>query len=213
MEQSFWQERWEKKETGFNEGVPNASLVKFKDKLGGPPKRTLVPLAGKAFDLRWLADQGHDVVGVEFVPEAIRELFKEWGEKPIAHRLGAHDALYAKGVTMIAGDIFSVTPASLNTFDLIYDRAALVALAPADEARYAAAMRALLKPGGGIFLITFSYDQSKVEGPPWSVDDAQVHALYAGMTIERLGDRQLPANFRLQGLGVPFMTETAYWIT
>ena len=212
MEQSFWQERWQQGQIGFNEGKPNDFLVKYKDKFGKPPKRTLVPLAGKAFDLRWLAELGHDVVGVEFVPEAIASFFKEWGEKPTAHRLGAHDAFYAKGVTLVEADIFAVTPQTLNTFDIIYDRAALVALKPSDRTRYAAGMRALLKAGGGIFMIAFSYDPRKANGPPWSVDEAMVRELYEGMTLERLDQRLLPGNLRMQEAGVSSITETAYWI-
>jgi thiopurine S-methyltransferase len=212
MEQSFWQERWQKGEIGFNEGQPNALLVKHAAKLGRPPQRVLVPLAGKAFDLRWLAAQGHDVVGVEFVPEAITEFFKDWGTAPTPHRLGAHDAFYAKGVTLVQADIFTVTPATLNQFDVIYDRAALVALDPENRTRYVAGCRQLLRPGGGIFLVAFAYEQARVSGPPWSVDEASVRALFTGLTIEKIDERLAPANARMQASGVSNLHEAAYWI-
>ena len=212
MEQKFWQESWDTGRIGFNQGKPNELLVAHADKLGKPPKRTLVPLAGKAFDMRWLAERGHDVVGVEFVSEAIAAFFKDWGVTPTSHRLGAHEAQYAKGVTLLQADIFAVTPATVNQFDLIYDRAALVALQVKDRERYVANMRALLKPGGGIFLITYSYDQSKIDGPPWSADETMVRALYKGMTIEMLAARSEPSNPRMHASGVTTITETAYFI-
>ena len=109
MEQKFWQESWDTGRIGFNQGKPNELLVAHADKLGKPPKRTLVPLAGKAFDMRWLAERGHDVVGVEFVSEAIAAFFKDWGVTPTSHRLGAHEAQYAKGVILRASAALDVS--------------------------------------------------------------------------------------------------------
>lgn len=206
MQQDDWTARWQSNQIGFHEGSTNAQLSEHADRLG-KLKRILVPLAGKAADLQWLADRGHDVVGVEFVPQAIKDFFRERGKDATPHRLGAHDAFYADGVTLVQSDIFAVTPASLGQYDHIYDRAALVALDPDKQAAYADLCRSMLRPGGGILLLALSYDQAQMQGPPWSVPEARVRALYAGMHIEVLSARQV-TNPRVEQ-----MTETAYWLS
>jgi thiopurine S-methyltransferase len=193
MDQSDWKTRWEQGQTRFHEGKPNDLLVAHAHRFG-KAQRILVPLAGKAADLQWLADQGHDVVGVEFVQQAIDDFFK--GRAPTPHRLGAHDAYYAQGVTLVRADMFDVKPETLGRFDAIYDRAALVAIDPPRRADYVAVCHALANRA---LLISFSYDQTTREGPPWSVDEAMVRALYG--SVEKLAERDGET-----------MRETAYWL-
>lgn len=60
---------------------------------------------------------------------------------------------------------------------MVYDRAALVALPGEMRARYAAHLTAVSKAAPQ-FLITFAYDQSQMEGPPFSVPGEEVRRLY-----------------------------------
>ena len=39
--------------------------------------RIFVPMCGKSVDLRWLADNGHTVVGVEMAGIAVKSFFEE----------------------------------------------------------------------------------------------------------------------------------------
>ncbi len=183
MEFDFWKGRWHTNQIGFHEGKPNDLLVAHADRFA-PRSRILVPLAGKAADLVWLADHGHEIVGVEFVKSPIDALFA--GIDVREHLLGRHDAFTAGGVTMVLGDMFDMKPDALGTFDAIYDRAALIALEPGTRKRYVATCRALLKPGGVTLLIAFSYDQTKAPGPPFSIDGDKVRDLFAGRTIQPL---------------------------
>lgn len=196
MEHEFWNSRWAAKQTAFHEGKPNELLAAHVSRLG---KRVLVPLCGKSVDLAFLAEQGHEVVGVEFVQQAIDEYFEEGGDRR---------------VTMICDDIFNITPERVGRFDAIYDRAALVALEPSTRERYVAACRALLTPSAttGHFLIGFGYDQTITAGPPWSVDEATVRTLFADRTIEVLQTHQVPAPGRLGQAGLKSIDETAYFI-
>jgi thiopurine S-methyltransferase len=211
MATTEWHERWSKREIGFHEGRPNEHLVNHIARFG-KARRLMVPLAGKAIDLRALSDAGHDVVGVEFVRTAIDEFFSEWQVTPTPHTLGAHEAFYGKGVTLVRADMFAVNAGSLGRFEGIYDRAALVAIEPSRRADYVKVCRDLLQPGAGILLIAFSYDQTKIQGPPWSVDESEVRALYAGCTIEKLAAKDLPVNPRFAAAGVSTLHEAAYWI-
>ncbi|MCC6806145.1 MAG: methyltransferase domain-containing protein [Deltaproteobacteria bacterium] len=209
MEHAFWTQRWSERQIGFHEGKPNALLAENIARFEKPKLRVLVPLCGKAEDLAWLAARGHTVTGVEFVPQAIQEFFAEHALTPAR---GADGSLAAAGVTLFAGDFFALDAKTLGTFDLIYDRAALVALEPSMRARYVAHCRSLLKPGGAIFLVAFAYDQTKAPGPPWSVAPRDVEALYAGMRIQTLAERRVSTSARLAEAGIEALSETAYLI-
>ncbi|HMT81543.1 MAG TPA: thiopurine S-methyltransferase, partial [Azonexus sp.] len=67
-----WQQSWRDREIAFHQNVVNPHLVKFWQNLRlTAADRVFVPLCGKSLDLRWLADQGHTVVGVELSPLAV----------------------------------------------------------------------------------------------------------------------------------------------
>ena len=210
----FWSERWSLGQTGFHEGAPNDLLVKHIARIEGVKARArvLVPLSGKAVDLRWLAERGHEVVGVEFVDEAVRAFFDEQRLQPVASQIGGARALSAGGVTLVCGDFFDVASEALGRFDVVYDRAALVAIAPPLRAPYVERCRARLAEGGVTFLVAFAYDQSLASGPPFSIDTEMVRALYSShfTTIETLETRATPASKRLADAGIPALMETAY---
>ncbi len=212
----FWEQRWDQNKTAFHEGKPNdlleAHVARLEDHRENP-LRILVPLAGKAEDLRYLAGRGHEVVGVEFVFAAIDAFFRARGLDPQEHHLelGEHDAYRAEGVTLVCADMLGVSPDALGTFDAIYDRAALVAIEPAIRERYVATCRALSNDGAATLLVAFSYEE-RIEGPPWSVDRAVVDALFADRSIEVLSTRPATVAPGLAAAGVRAVCETAYLI-
>lgn len=211
----FWNERWLDGQIGFHEGTPNVLLETHIARLEArkAKARVLVPLSGKSMDLRWLAERGHQVVGVEFVPTAVRDFFAEWNVEPERLEIGGHPAASANGVTLVCADILGVPPDALGTFDVVYDRAALVALELQARAPYIEVCRKALAADGVVFLVTFAYDQSRAAGPPYSVDTALVHQLYARETIELLETRAAPTSKRLTAAGVPSFDESAYLIS
>ena len=60
MDPQFWQERWQRAETGFHQPSANDRLLKYWPALnierGG---QVFVPLCGKSLDMAWLADEGY----------------------------------------------------------------------------------------------------------------------------------------------------------
>ena len=79
--------------------------------------------------------------------------------------------------TIFAGDIFALDRDALGRVDAIYDRAALVALPAATRTLYAAHLLAITDRAPQ-FVITFDYDQSRMDGPPFSVNEAEMRAHY-----------------------------------
>lgn len=209
MERSFWDERWAAGQIGFHLSDVNPHLPRHGHRLG-PPGRLLVPLCGKSVDLVWLAEQGHDVWGVEFVPAAVDAFFAERGVVPEAFTIGPWPARRHGRVTLVTADVFALDPAALGTFDALWDRAALIALEPPRRREYVQRLRALARDDARLLLVTLEHDLGS--GPPFSVDEAELPALYAGaFSLERLDDRDvLEAEPRFRERGATRMREQVW---
>jgi thiopurine S-methyltransferase len=202
MDPEFWRARWEAGQIGFHEGRPNRYLERHAARLGSG-QRVLVPLAGKAHDLAFLAGRGHDVIGVELSELAGRAFFHEHGLVPREEPRGEFLWLSSGGIQLFIGDFFAATRELLGPCDAFYDRAAIVAL-PADwRERYVSRLRSLVPDHAPGLVVTFEYDQSQMSGPPFDVPEAEVRRLFAGTTVELLARE--PADFgraRTSGLTV-----------
>ena len=192
MEHSFWHSKWQKNEIGFHEPEGNALLVKYASFLFGDDspstslKRIFVPLCGKTRDIGWLLSKGCEVVGAELSEVAIIQLFEELGVEPTV-TTASNGKIYAKdGLTIYVGDIFKLTSSDLGDVTGIYDRAALVALPSPLREQYAAHLIAITQCAPQL-IISFEYDQNEMAGPPFSVNEKTVDALYsADYNIQRL---------------------------
>jgi thiopurine S-methyltransferase len=192
MEHSFWHSKWQKNEIGFHEPEGNALLVKYASFLFGDDspstslKRIFVPLCGKTRDIGWLLAQGCEVVGAELSEVAIIQLFEELGVEPTVTTTSNGKNLRKDGLTIYVGDIFKLTSSDLGDVTGIYDRAALVALPSPLREQYAAHLMAITQCAPQL-IISFEYDQNEMAGPPFSVNEKTVDALYsADYNIQRL---------------------------
>lgn len=191
MEPAFWLERWREGRTHFHQARVTPLLQKYWPALMLPQDcRVLVPLAGKSLDMLWLAEQGHRVLGVELSQLAVEQFFEEHALSPRIHtsEYGIHYA--TDGIEIICGDIFRLDAALLSTCTGVYDRAALVAL-PADmREKYVRQVYGLLPTHYRGLLITLDYPQDQMKGPPFSVDDTEVQAIYGMHSDANLIDRR-----------------------
>ena len=187
MEAEFWHERWRENRLGFHQEKPNALLVEHLGALELKPGDTVfVPLCGKTLDIPWLMSQGLRVSGAELSEIAVRDLFDGMGVMPEIESVGPLKRYSADGVEIYAGDIFDLTAEVLGRVDAVFDRAALVALPGETRRRYAAHLAAITGRARQL-LITFDYDQSVMDGPPFSVTGDMVRALYeTDFSIARL---------------------------
>lgn len=183
-----WLSRWRDGRIAFHEGRPNGMLEQHRGRLAGA-RRVLVPLCGRAEDLAYLAAHGHEVVGVELAEQAVREFFERHALVPDVAPQGALTAYRSGAVTILCGDMFAVTRADVGPVDALYDRAALIALPPELRPRYVAALRTLLPASARGLVITLEYPDGAITGPPFSVLEDELRALYAGAEVEWLEDR------------------------
>jgi len=114
-------------------------------------------------------------------------------------------ALYAAvGIDIYCGDFFEIKKGDLSEIDAVYDRAALIALPPEMRPGYVRHLTGLLASGTRTLLVSLDYPQHEMNGPPFSVTEREVAALYGGShAIEQLHSEDCLAReprFRKKGL-------------
>ena len=183
-----WVTRWREGRIQFHVDKVNPILDRYVDRL--LPEgfgRVLVPLCGKSLDLDWLVGHGHEVVGVELVEKAVEDLFNGIGGSPTISTQDVFQSWRSDGLEVLVGDLFELDANVSGKFDAIWDRAAFVALRPSDRDRYAPHLQEFLRPSGRILLSTISYDESNMEGPPFSVSANEVHHRFGNsLSVEKL---------------------------
>lgn len=178
MQHDFWHHKWQAGEIGFHLQDVNPLLVQSFAQLAlQSGSRIFLPLCGKTQDIHWLISQGYRVVGAELSQLAIAQLFDELALTPTITRLDKLIHYQAEQIDIFVGDIFDLTPALIGSVDAIYDRAALVALPITIRPLYAAHLVSLSQHAPQL-VICFVYDQQVISGPPFSVNAAEVMALY-----------------------------------
>lgn len=205
MQPEFWLERWEKNEIRFHQQEANRSLQEYWPRLGRPSGATaFVPLCGKSLDMVWLRAQGYRVLGIELIQRAVRDFFAENGIKATVSKQPPFERWEADGLTVLCGDFFDLTAADLKHVTGVYDRASLIAFPPEARPRYVAKLGELLQPGVESLLITVSYPQQQMSGPPFAVTEQEVRKLYADkFAVEVLHTQDILAKesrFRERGL-------------
>ncbi len=208
METDFWHQRWEKMEIGFHLSEANPLLVSHFNALSlASGSRVFVPLCGKTLDIAWLLANGYQVAGAELSEIAIQQLFDELGVQPTVTQAGNLKRYSAPDIDIFVGDIFDLSGSQLGKVDAVYDRAALVALPQAMRDRYTAHLGAMTQNAPQL-LICFEYDQSLVEGPPFSISAEEVHRQYQGYySIQLLASQNMP-----DGLKGKYPAKESVWL-
>ncbi|MSR14134.1 MAG: thiopurine S-methyltransferase [Gammaproteobacteria bacterium] len=178
MNPEFWQAKWRANEIGFHQNEIHPLLSAHWPANALANARVLVPLCGKSHDLVWLQERGFSVVGFELSEIAVAALFAENALSPQVTILEYFKCYATAGITIYCGDFFSATLDLCGTFDAIYDRAALIALEPAQRDVYLAAVRRLCPVGTRGLLITVEYPEGLVLPPPFSLTSTEVAKRY-----------------------------------
>lgn len=152
---ALWRQCWRDQQTDFHQQEVNRLLTRFWRGLDlAPGSRVFVPLCGKSLDMIWLAQQGHEVIGLELSPVAVRAFFSENRMQPSQRKVGQFTLWQCGKISILCGDYFAVAGADLGNIDVVYDRAALTAL-PEDIRRlYVAHLKLILPAACKVFLLT-----------------------------------------------------------
>ena len=183
----YWENRWITNQTGWHRSVYNDLMVKYWPELGIPTdSKVLVPLCGKSLDMLWLAEKGHAIVGIEFTRVAVERFFSE---NNLEHTIVKHPSYIefsSERFTILNGNILAI-PSDLIQAEAWYDRAAMIAINPDLREDYVSQIRQQTKVGAVGLLITYSYPQEEMEGPPFSLNNDDVFQLFQdGFRVECL---------------------------
>ncbi len=177
MESGFWIKRWKENQIGFHQEEINPFLKKYAGELNIKGKSIFVPLCGKTFDILWLAKNSHKVVGVELVESAVKQFFKELGVEPKVEVVKGLNKYSYDNIEIFAGDFFRLSREILGVVDVVYDRAALIALPEEMRARYSERMVELTQKAPQLIL-TYTYDVTQMQGPPFSIGEKELKDEY-----------------------------------
>ncbi|XP_070556929.1 probable thiopurine S-methyltransferase isoform X2 [Ptychodera flava] len=203
-----WDQSWAAGRTGFHKSEVHGTLLKHFSKLvdGRSDLNVFLPLCGKTLDLKWIADQGHRAVGVEFSELACRSFFSEqkveYTSTPMEDVPNGmvHTSKDGK-IKLFQCDFYLFTEEHAGKYDIIWDRASLVAVNISDRTKYAEKVISLLKPDGAYLLNTFDYNQDAFSGPPHSVPFKIIQSLYEkSCNIELLEDNDVTAGWKRMGV-------------
>jgi SAM-dependent methyltransferase len=176
-DRQFWQDRFEARQTPWDRGAPSPQLARWLEdgtlapSGDGHATTIVVPGCGSGHEVVALARQGFDVTGLDYAEAAVQR---------------TRDALAAAGAEgstarVELADVLAWQPPA--PVDAVYEQTCLCALHPDQWTRYAAALRAWLRPGGRLLLLAMQCAKpgaadGLVEGPPYHLHVHAVRALF-----------------------------------
>lgn len=220
MHADYWHEKWSGDRIAFHQDSVNKRLQEFWKQLDlAAGAAVFVPLCGKSLDMLWLHRQGHPVLGVEFSEKAGEAFFRENDLDCTRSVEGDFLRLSGQGpgqgIELLIGDFFALTPAQVAHCQGVYDRAAMIALDGELRNAYAHHLGALLVADTRALLLTISYDQARMQGPPFSVSDDNARELLSNdFRIEELAYYSGPRHVgNLADRGLETLDERVYLLT
>jgi len=115
----------------------------------------------------------------------------------------------------LCGDIFDLHSMDNSDIDAVYDRASLIALNPMQRETYAELLKTVLPANARMLLVAMDYPQDEMQGPPYSVREAEVQALFGGrFSVKLLHSLDLLKDGERYGdRGVSRMLEQVYLLS
>ncbi|XP_071849499.1 probable thiopurine S-methyltransferase [Apostichopus japonicus] len=192
-----WTKGWDEGQWGFHCNVINDLLIKYYERLvddSGSQMRFFLPLCGKSLDMKWLADKGHRVVGIDCAPRAAVDFFAEnqieYTESEISNIENC--TLYKSKdgkIEFYVCDYFALTKDVLKEFDVIWDRGSLNAMPKSKVSDYVELIKQFMKPGTKVLLDLFEVydDNGEILKDITHLLEADVRRLYDNCQCEVLG--------------------------
>lgn len=215
-----WEERWEEGRIGFHQLHVHKMLEAHLEKVlaGRTGVRFFFPLCGKALDMKWLADMGHSVVGVEISEKGIKQFFEEnnmtYSEEDVPALPGAK--VYKgveRNISLYQCNLFNFSSSIGGQFGAIWDRGSLVAINPQDREKYAALITSLMAKDCRYLLDTLLYNPELYAGPPFLVPDEQVQSLFGNSCNIEFLESVDAFTERHRGWGLDYLTEHVHLLT
>ena len=214
MEISYWKSRWHQDNTGWQMESVYPLLPDLWKRQGLKSQTTvLVPLCGNSPDLHWLVEAGHRVIGVDVSEKALKHAMEYHSTEFTEDTSHGFRIFRSSKMDLWQGDFLTLPTHKLPDIDLIYDKAALIALPPEMRPDYAQQIRRLTNPQTQQLVQTFEYEQHEMPGPPFSVHENEIANYYGNhFSIEVVHEQsKLDAFPKFQQRGLSsYFTEKVY---
>lgn len=215
-----WKHKWEIRNIGFHEKNIHPLLAEFlNEMLAGRTKLNIFfPLCGKAVDMKWLADMGHNIVGVDVSEIGLKEFFADhnipYTEEAVAEIPEAKVFKSASGnISLYCCSIYDISDLVIGKFDGMWDRGAMVAVNPRDRERYVNVMLSLMAKDCHYLLVTVEYDPKSIAGPPFYVPESDLQNLLGPSCTFKLLKKIDAITDKQKQWGLDFYFENIYLVT
>lgn len=169
LNQKYWEERYQKNETGWDVGEITTPLKTYFDSLNDKSISILIPGAGNAYEAEYLHNLGFkNITIVDLAPSALANIKKRIPDFNEQH--------------LICDDFFNHT----TKYDLIVEQTFFCALNPSLREQYAKKMSELLTNNGLLVGVLFN-DVLNIDKPPFGGNTNEYKQLFNNyFTIEKL---------------------------
>ncbi len=155
----FWNNLYVEQTTAWDLGSPSPPLKSFIDTLTDKTIHILIPGAGRAYEAKYLMEQGfHFVTVIDIAPTLVESLKAKFVSSPLH---------------IVLGDFFD----HVGQYDLILEQTFFCAIHPDLRKAYVNKMMELLKPGGRLVGVLFDR-RFDGEGPPFGGSSAEYESLF-----------------------------------
>jgi SAM-dependent methyltransferase len=150
-------------------GRPQQAFLDVADRITGS---VLDAGCGTGENALFFAGRGHKVTGIDFLEEPIRRARRKATERGLTATFLVMDALALKDLPEV--------------FDSVIDSGLFHVFSDEDRRRYVEGLATALKPGGRLFLLSFSDEEPGAQGPQ-RVSKKELHGAFAhGWVIESI---------------------------
>jgi len=169
LNKNYWEERYQKNETGWDVGEISTPLKEYIDQLTDKSTKILIPGAGNSHELEYLLRQGFtNVFVLDYAQSPLDNIQKRIPTFPIEN--------------LICADFFE----HKDTYDLILEQTFFCALDPSLRKVYVQKMQSLLQPKGKIAGLLFQFPLTEV-GPPFGGSEEEyINLFQKDFTIKTL---------------------------
>lgn len=169
LNQSFWNERYDTHQTGWDIGYPSTPLKTYIDQLTDRSLRILMPGAGNAYEVEYLYKLGFENISViDISDRPLKNFLQRVPDFPVER--------------LIHEDFFE----HQGTYDLIFEQTFFCALDPMLRPRYVEKMASLLSDGGKLVGVLFDAPMY-TDHPPYGGSIAAYQALFSSrLTIHTM---------------------------
>nr|CAB3267190.1 thiopurine S-methyltransferase-like [Phallusia mammillata] len=141
----------------------------------GESKRIFLTFCGNSLDLKWLSEEGQEVIGNDYSTFALEGFMQEHKLEYDVSTADEFQVYKAKStnLALYAGNFFKLTPDLCGgQVDAIWDTGSFQSAAIADRKTYAKSVAALMKPCSNYLLSVVNFKDLRTwKGPPYTITD------------------------------------------